>query len=125
MPLMFLNGTAMRGGADNHLLQGAPFAGEAKTAPKYRFYSVGDRCPGLHPVAEGGKSIAGELFDVPLDVFRNSLLPGEPVELELGVIELEDGRSVLSMLLRKPPMSFPELIDITEVGSWRKYRGLA
>ncbi|QIS03444.1 gamma-glutamylcyclotransferase [Nocardia brasiliensis] len=122
MPLIFLNGSAMRGGPLNHLLRGAPFAGEAKTAPRYRFFSVGDRFPGLDPAADGGDSISGELFDVPMDVLREYLLPAEPPELELGAIELDDGRSVLSMVLRKPPTSYPELIDITRVGSWKKYR---
>lgn len=122
MPLIFLNGSAMRGGPLNHLLAGAPFAGEVKTAPRYRFFSVGDRFPGLEPAADGGDSIAGELFDVSLDVLRSRLLPAEPPELELGAIELEDGRSVLSMVLRRPPTSYPELIDITAIGSWQKYR---
>jgi hypothetical protein len=122
MPLIFLNGSAMRGGPLNHLLNGAPFAGEVKTAARYRFFSVGNRFPGLEPAADGGDSIAGELFDVPLDVLRQRLLPAEPPELELGAIELADGRSVLSMVLRRPPTSYPELIDITAVGSWRKYR---
>lgn len=122
MPLIFLNGSAMRGGPLNHLLDGAPFAGEAKTAPRYRFFSVGDRFPGLDPSPDGGYSITGELFDVPLDVLREHLLPAEPPELELGAIELDDGRSVLSMVLRRPPTSYPELIDITRIGSWKKYR---
>lgn len=43
MPLMFLNGDAMRGGELHRLLCGAPLAGVARTAPKYRFHSVGDR----------------------------------------------------------------------------------
>ncbi|WP_405493967.1 gamma-glutamylcyclotransferase [Nocardia sp. NBC_00511] len=122
MPLIFLNGGAMRGGPLNYLLDGAPFAGEAKTAPHYRFYSVGDRFPGLHPVAYGGAPIDGELFDVPMEVLRNRLLPAEPPELELGVIALADNTSVLSMLLRRPIISYPQLIDITDFGSWSTYR---
>ncbi|MEV6769230.1 gamma-glutamylcyclotransferase [Nocardia sp. NPDC051030] len=122
MPLIFLNGGAMRGGPLNHLLAGAPFAGEVKTSAQYRFYSVGDRFPGLHPVSDGGAHVAGELFDVPMDVLRTSLLPAEPPELELGVIELDDHRSVLSMVLRRPPVSYPQLVDITEFGSWTSYR---
>lgn len=122
MPLIFLNGGAMRGGPLNHLLAGAPFSGEVTTAPQYRFYSVGDRFPGLHPVHDGGAPIAGELFDVSMDVLRTSLLPAEPPELELGVIELDDHRSVLAMLLRRPPVSYPQLFDITEFGSWSTYR---
>ncbi|AYF78282.1 gamma-glutamylcyclotransferase [Nocardia yunnanensis] len=122
MPLIFLNGGAMRGGPLNYLLEGAPFAGEAKTAPQYRFYSVDDRFPGLHPVAYGGAPIAGELFDVPMDVLRNRLLPSKSPDLELGVIALEDNRSVLAMMLRRPALASPELVDITDFGSWHSYR---
>ncbi|MFD7842230.1 gamma-glutamylcyclotransferase [Nocardia sp. NPDC059764] len=122
MPLIFLNGDAMRGEPLNYLLEGAPCVGEVTTAPQYRFYSVGDRFPGLHPVAYGGAPITGELFDVPMEVLRNRLLPAEPPELELGVIALVDNRSVLSMLLRRPVISDPQLIDITDYGSWHTYR---
>ncbi|MGW4242755.1 allophanate hydrolase-related protein [Nocardia sp. NPDC004722] len=122
MPLIFLNGGAMRGGPLNYLLEGAPFAGEVKTAPQYRFYSVDDRFPGLHPVAYGGVPIAGELFDVPMEVLRNRLLPSKSPKLELGVIALDDNRSVLSMMLRRPTLADPEIVDITDFGSWQSYR---
>lgn len=122
MALMFLNGGAMRGEPLHHLLDGAPFIAETTTAPKYRFYSVGDQCPALQPVAHGGAEIAGELFDVDLDVLRDKVLPSEPPELELGVIELADGTSSLAMLLRRPNTSHVQLLDITADGSWRMYR---
>ncbi|MEU4543435.1 allophanate hydrolase-related protein [Nonomuraea dietziae] len=118
MALMFLNGGAMRGGPLHHLLGGAPLMAETETAPKYRFYSVGGRCPALAPVAHGGAAIAGELYDLDLDLLRDSLLPAEPPELELGVIELADGRSSLAMLLRRPLTSHVPLVDITAQGRW-------
>ncbi|WP_433189405.1 allophanate hydrolase-related protein [Actinoallomurus sp. CA-150999] len=123
MPLMFLNGGAMRGGPLHRLLDGAPLVAETTTAPRYRFFAVGDRFPGLLPVAHGGARVAGEVYDVAMDVLRDRLLPAEPPELELGVIELVDGSSSLAMVLRRPPTSFPELVDITEYGSWPAYRG--
>jgi gamma-glutamylcyclotransferase (GGCT)/AIG2-like uncharacterized protein YtfP len=122
MPLMFLNGGAMRGGPLHHLLDGAALAAATTTAPRYRFYSVAGRFPGLLPVAHGGARVAGEVYDVPMDVLRDRLLPAEPPELELGVIELADGTSSLAMVLRRPPTSFPELFDITEHGDWSAYR---
>lgn len=122
MALMFLNGGAMRGGPLHHLLDGAPLVAETTTAPRYRFYSVADRCPGLSPVAHGGAEIEGELYDVPMDVLRDSLLPAEPPELELGVIELSDGTSSFAMVLRRPPTSHAELFDITEHRSWTAYQ---
>jgi gamma-glutamylcyclotransferase (GGCT)/AIG2-like uncharacterized protein YtfP len=121
MPLMFLNGGAMRGGPLHHLLDGSPLVAETSTAPRYRFYSVGDSCPALSPVAHGGTSVQGEVYDVPMDVLRDKLLPAEPQELELGVIELADGSSSLAMVLRRPYTSYTRLIDITEHGSWTEY----
>jgi hypothetical protein len=122
MTLMFLNGGAMRGGPLHHLLGGAPLVAQTTTAPKYRFYSVGDRCPALHPVSHGGAEIAGELYDVDLDVLRDRVMPAEPPELELGVVELADGSSSLAMLLRRPNTSHVQLVDITEHRSWRAYK---
>jgi gamma-glutamylcyclotransferase (GGCT)/AIG2-like uncharacterized protein YtfP len=119
---MFLNGGAMRGEPLHHLLDGAALVKETTTAPKYRFYSVGEACPALHPVAHGGAPVAGELYDLPLDVLRDRLLPSEPHELELGVIELEDGSSSFAMLLRRPYTSHARLTDITEFGDWRAYK---
>lgn len=123
MPYLFLNGGGMRGGSLHHLLRGAPrvFA-DARTAAKYRLHSVGDRYPALEPVAAGGTAIAGEVYDLPLDVLRDSLLPAEPPELELGVIELSDGTASLGMILRRPCPPLDELTDISEYGGWRAYR---
>ncbi|WP_327085974.1 hypothetical protein OIE66_26990 [Nonomuraea sp. NBC_01738] len=120
MALMFLNGGAMRGGPLHHLLGGAPLVAETTTAAKYRFYAVADRCPALQPVSHGGAAIAGELYEVAMDTLRDLLLPAEPPELELGVIELADGTSSLAMLLRRG--STQALSDITAHGSWRAYR---
>ncbi|MQY03306.1 allophanate hydrolase-related protein [Actinomadura macrotermitis] len=121
MPLIFLNGGAMRGGPLHHLLDGAPLVAATTTAPRYRFYSVAGQCPALSPVAHGGAEVAGEVYDVPMDVLRDRLLPAEPPELELGVVELADGSSALAMLLRRPGASFARLTDITEHGSWQAY----
>lgn len=127
MTLMFLNGGAMQGGPLHHLLTGAQFVGVVRTAPKYRFYSVGDRFPALAEltgphVCETGIPVAGELYDVPWEVLRESLLPAEPAELELGVIELEDGSGCLSMVRRR---SYHEpaglYLDISDHADWRSY----
>lgn len=160
MTLMFLNGGAMRGGPLHHLLAGARFVGVARTAPRYRFFSVGDRFPALAELtgptigavgdaaartsaitdhastsaAPGppanpntgpeahGVSVTGELYDVPWDVLRESLLPAEPAELELGVIELEDGSGCLSMVRRRSYREPAGLYrDISEHADWRSY----
>ena len=125
MPLMFLNGGAMRGEPLHHLLDGAPLVAETKTAAKYRFYSVGGQCPALVPVAHGGAAISGEVYDLTLDQLRDRVLPSEPPELELGVIELADGSSAFAMLLRRPQTSHVQLRDITEIGDWRAFKAAA
>lgn len=122
MALMFLNGGAMRGEPLHHLLGGAPLVKATTTAAKYRFYSVGDACPALYPVAHGGAAVHGEVYDIPLDTLRDHVLPSEPHELELGVIELDDGSSSFAMLLRRPYTSHVRLTDITEIGNWRAYK---
>src|SRR5947208_523867 len=101
MPHLFVNGGGMSGGELHHNIADHPFLGAVRTAPNYRFYSVRDEFPGIVLADEGqGSSIAGELYDVPLATLREKFVPDEPAELELGVIELDDGSSVLSMVLR-------------------------
>jgi hypothetical protein len=129
MPHMFLNGGGMRGGSLHHLLAGAPLVAETRTAPHYLLYSVGDRYPALQPCPNGaegfpggsGVAVAGEVYDLPLGLLRDALLPAEPPELELGVIELADGSSALGMLLRRPCPAPDDLADITAFGGWRAY----
>lgn len=118
---VFLNGTAMAGGADHGNIKGAPFLGPASTAPLYRFYSVGDRFPGLVPVESGGASIVGELYDLDDDVWFNSLLPSEPPELRPGTITLSDGATANAMILELDRANPDELRDITEFGGFRAY----
>jgi gamma-glutamylcyclotransferase (GGCT)/AIG2-like uncharacterized protein YtfP len=124
MAHMFLNGGGMRGGSLHHLLAGAPLVAETSTAPRYLLYSVGDRYPALQPCtrdAGTGGAIAGEVYDLPLDLLRDDLLPAEPSELELGVIELADGAAALGMILRRPCPALENLTDITAFGGWRAY----
>lgn len=122
MVYMFLNGGGMRGGDLHHQLRGAPLVKEVRTAPRYRFYSVEDRFPALDPVDSGGVAVAGELYDLPMETLRDSLLPAEPPELELSVIELEDGSSSFAVVLRKEYHRTATLTDISDLASWRRYR---
>ncbi|MBJ8340777.1 MULTISPECIES: gamma-glutamylcyclotransferase [Antrihabitans] len=126
MAELFCNGGAMRGGNLHHNVAQHKFVGAARTAPIYRFFSVRDEFPALLLSEDGGAAIEGELYDVPMDNIRTDFLPDEPAELELTVIALDDGRSVLAVGLRPGYLeSIPEqLTEITEHGGWRKYRGL-
>ena len=118
---MFVNGQAMSGGLISHNLANATFIGPAVTAPKYRFYSVRNEFPGLHPVDYGGFPVHGELYEVTYEILRKHLLPSEPLELELGVIELDDGSGSLCMQLREDWVGHPDLVDISHTGRWREH----
>ena len=121
MVYMFLNGGGMRGGPLHHQLRGAPLVRVARSAPKYRYYSVADRFPAMAEVGEGGCAVVGEVYDLPLETLRDHLMPAEPDELELGVIELADGTACLATVLRKEYAGTEGLTDISAVGDWRAY----
>ena len=121
MPLMFLTGDGMRGGRLHQHIAGATLIGERRTLPRYRFYSVRDEFPALHPVGEGGAPVLGELYDVPMPQLHG-LLAREPPELELSIVELEPGELSFGMVLRRGERE-DALTDITSYGGWRAYRG--
>ncbi|MGH3354716.1 MAG: allophanate hydrolase-related protein [Nocardioidaceae bacterium] len=122
MPLMFLNGTAMSGGADHHLVGDAPLVARTTTAARYRFHSVDDRYPALEYVGDAGAAVQGEVYDMTYEQLRDVLLPGEPDGLELGMIELADGTGSFAMVLRREYPALPALVDISDLGSWRAYQ---
>ena len=78
MTALFCNGGAMRGGSLHHNVSAHTFLGTFRTAPNYRFYSVRDEFPALLLTESGGKSIEGELYDVPIEDIRTDFLPEEP-----------------------------------------------
>ncbi|MCE9663086.1 hypothetical protein LY622_06505 [Halomonas sp. M5N1S17] len=118
---MFVNGQAMSGGSLSFALEGARYLGAIETAPRYRFYSVRDEFPGLLPVASAGERVPGELYALSHSQLREGLLPNEPDELELTIIELEDGSGALSMRLRDAAIDRPGVVDITRHGGWLNY----
>jgi hypothetical protein len=140
---MFLTGDGMRGGPLHQHIEGAEFLGGRRTLPRYRFYSIRDEFPALHPVGEGGYAILGELYEVPMSKLHG-LLAREPPELELSIVELAAGDPASSapapdgaapgdaagefsfgMILRRGADSGVRHADISERGGWRAYRGLA
>jgi hypothetical protein len=121
MVLIFLNGGGMRGGPLHHQLRGAPLVRTARSAPKYRYFSVGDRFPAMREVGVGGSQVTGEVYDVTLEVLLRHLLPAEPPELELGIIELDDGTACLATVLRRDYPRTTDLVDISSFGDWRAY----
>ena len=143
MVLMFLTGDGMRGGALHRHIEGAEFLGERRTLARYRFYSIGDKFPALHPVGKGGHAILGELYQVPMAALHG-LLAREPPELELSIVELAAGDPASSspapdgaaagepgdvelsfgMILRRGADTDGRHADISHSGGWRAYRGL-
>ncbi|MEV0551039.1 MULTISPECIES: allophanate hydrolase-related protein [Nocardia] len=119
---MFVNGQAMRGGQLHDALASARFVGRVRTAPVYRFFDFDDVFPGLAPVSEGGWCVPGEIYEVSYRELRDQLLPREPAELELSVIELEDGRGSLSMVCRRLPAGDDSVREITAAGGWHEHR---
>ena len=119
---LFLNGEGMRGGRVHPHIAHHRFLGEARTAPRYRFYVYEDRFPALWPVTDGGVSVPGELIELPLEAVRDEFLSVEPPELELGVIELADGSASLAVVLRPEVHARGTgLVDISDHGGWRAW----
>ena len=145
MVLMFLTGDGMRGGRLHEHIEGAAeFLGARRTLPRYRFYSVRDEFPALHPVGEGGCAILGELYQLPMPALHG-LLAREPPELELSIVELAAGDPAgvapapgggapgeaeaaelsFGMILRRGEVTAGRHADISDSGGWRAYRGRA
>jgi gamma-glutamylcyclotransferase (GGCT)/AIG2-like uncharacterized protein YtfP len=120
---MFLNGTAMSGQKDHGAHAGSTFLGPARTAAQYHLFVVRDEFPGLYSVLTDGRSIDGELYDIPADILHERLMPAEPEELELGEIQLLDGSTVHAMLLM-PSRIRPKdkVVDVSELGGFRAYQ---
>ncbi|CAN5432316.1 gamma-glutamylcyclotransferase [soil metagenome] len=118
----FVNGQAMTGGSLNGPLQRSGTAlGPASTAPRYRFFSCRNQFPALVPTDDGW-GVPGELYSVSYAVLRDEVLPAEPPELELSVIELADGSGALGMVLRDGvATSEPWLTEIEAGSGWRDY----
>ena len=116
---LFVNGTLMRGLALNANLEGAAFLGEARTAPRYRLYSIDDVHPGMFEVETGGVSIAGEVYRVPEGVWQR-VEAGEPPGLYRGLVRLEDGRELHGILYPRE-LAEGKHLDISRYGDWRAY----
>lgn len=120
MPLAFFYGTFMRGQPGEANLAAATLVEHARTAPRYRLYSIRDEHPLMLEADAGGTSIAGQLLDVPQDVW-DDLMSVEPPGLHMTTIDLSDGRRVDGMLGDR---GYAESAgtDISSYGGWAEYR---
>ena len=71
------------------------------------------------PVTEGGGVVRGELYDVPLEVLRDSFLPHEPAEPSSARWSSPTAARRCAWCCRPEEGPHPE---ITEHGGWRAYR---
>jgi AGZA family xanthine/uracil permease-like MFS transporter len=118
--LLFVNGTLMRGLSLHDNLAGAELLEEIRTAPTYRVHSIADVHPGMYRADDGGASISGELYAIPIETLLR-VIEGEPPGLYRGPVELIDGRVVPGILFDEAAAkSHPE---ITTLGGWREYLG--
>ncbi len=118
--LLAVNGTLMRGLElnPNMVAVGAEFVREDRTEPAYRLYTINDRHPGMVRVAEGGVSIALEIWAVPPAGLASILLK-EPPGLSIGKVQLAGGDEVLGVLAE--PILCAGQREITDFGGWRAY----
>jgi hypothetical protein len=102
----------------NLLAAGGRFVREAKTAPAYRLYAIGDEHPAMLRVDSGGAGISLEIWELP-GAGLAEVLQGEPAGLCIGKVLLEDGGEVLGVL--GEPWLCAGGAEITAHGGWRAY----
>lgn len=115
-----VNGTLMRGLElnPNLLRVGAIFLREDRTEPAYRLFSINDRHPGMYRVAQGGVSVAVEVWNVPA-AGLGAILLQEPPGLSIGKVKLANGEEVLGVLAE--PILCEGQREITSFGGWRAF----
>jgi gamma-glutamylcyclotransferase (GGCT)/AIG2-like uncharacterized protein YtfP len=117
---LFVNGTLMRGDILHQNLDGARFVSEARTARRYRLYSIGDVHPGMINTQTAGVSVDGEIYELELEHLER-IIAGEPPGLGVAVVELDGGERRLGIFWVAAEL--PETaMDISEYGGWRAYR---
>jgi len=119
--LLAVNGTLMKRQPTNELLieAGAIFVRDARTAPVYRLWNVGDKHPAMLRVEQGGGSISLEIWEIMPEKLI-AVLKKEPPGLVLGSVLLEDGHSVLGILAEPYILAGSE--EITHFGGWLEYQ---
>jgi allophanate hydrolase len=119
-------GAHLRGQPLNWQLQqaGARFIEATRTADSYRLYALADTQPpkpGLVRVAQHGKPIAIELWDVPLRTF-GQFVAEVPAPLGIGTLQLAGGLTVKGFICEPSALGDDSgARDITSFGGWLAY----
>lgn len=116
-------GGHLSGMALNHELTrlGARLVAPVRTAPVYRFHALAGGPPfrpGMVRVAEGGVSIAAELWALSPAGF-GAFVAGIPAPLGIGTVLLDDGSAHKGFLCE--PAGLAGATDISTHGGWRAY----
>lgn len=117
----FICGSALRGQPDHANLNGARFAGEARTAPCYRLHSVNDEHPAVYYVDQDGVSIDGELYELTPEQHA-ALLRAEPPDLYEDTILIDDGSLARAMVYPRALVEERGHPDISRHGGWAAYQ---
>ncbi|MEV6304841.1 allophanate hydrolase [Actinoplanes sp. NPDC051861] len=121
VPLLVV-GAHLRGQPLEHELvtRGARWAGPVKTAASYelRALPTTQAKPGLVRTGSGGSPIEGELWQLPVAAL-GSFLAALPAPMNLGPVELDDGRWVTGFGCAADAAATGT--DITAYGSWRSW----
>ena len=102
------------------LLEGASFVERARTAPRYRLFSL-DGFPVLVEDAERGHALGVQVWEVPDDLWA-TILATEPPEMYGAAVELDDGRKVETLLGTPAFVATRRGVEVSEYGSWAAYR---
>ncbi|RXZ38656.1 allophanate hydrolase [Oxalobacteraceae bacterium CAVE-383] len=100
---------------------GARLLAETETSADYRLYALADTIPpkpGLARTADGGASIAVEVWELPLRNF-GALVAAVPAPLGIGTLTLAGGERVKGFICE--PAAIDSAHDITHYGGWRPY----
>jgi hypothetical protein len=119
--LIAVNGTLMMGQSSNNILieAGAKFVHDARTAPIYRLWTVGDKHPAMVRDEQGGVSISLELWEIdPEKIIK--VLEQEPPGLVIGRVLIDNGDSVMGILAE--PYILADSKEITHYLGWREYQ---
>jgi allophanate hydrolase len=103
------------------LERGAVLNRATRTAAQYRLFALPGTTPpkpGMQRAAQGGASLAVEVWDMPISQI-GSFLALIPQPLGLGALELEDGSRVHGFLCESVALAGAQ--DITHFGGWRAY----
>jgi allophanate hydrolase len=116
-------GAHLSGQPLNHelLAAGGTLLGPAATAKHYRLFALDTTPPkpGLVRQAEGGASIAGEVWRLPAAGFAR-FMSALAAPMAVGRVSLDDGRDVLGFLCEAVATTSAD--DITSYGGWRAWR---